>query len=77
MPTPLGVDNIKILDFLEDEITGNTDSQKSFINSAGINAASSIGEAADIFLKKYEKAGKPNADKRQLYAKQLLKLIQV
>jgi len=44
---------------------------------AQINAASSIGEAADIFLKKYEKAGKPNADKRQLYAKQLLKLIQV
>jgi hypothetical protein len=42
LPTPLGVDNINIFDFLEDEITGNTDSQKSFINSGGINAASSI-----------------------------------
>jgi cell fate (sporulation/competence/biofilm development) regulator YmcA (YheA/YmcA/DUF963 family) len=42
---------------------------------AQINAASSIDQAADIFLKKYEKAGKPNADKRQLYAKQLLNII--
>lgn len=43
---------------------------------AQINAASSVDEAADIFLRKYEKAGKPHADNRQLYAKQLLKTIQ-
>jgi len=43
---------------------------------AQINAASSVDEAADIFLRKYEKAGKPNADKRQLYAKQILQAIQ-
>lgn len=40
-----------------------------------INAAKDISTAADIFLKKYEKAGKPNADKRQLYAKQLLQTL--
>jgi hypothetical protein len=42
---------------------------------AQINAAKDISTAADIFLKKYEKAGKPNADKRQQYAKQLLQTL--
>jgi hypothetical protein len=61
------------IDFMLHELNTIKEYQKV---KAQINAASTADEAADIFLRKYEKAGKPHADKRQLYAQQLLKSIE-